>query len=137
MKKILFLCAIILVAGFLCVTQASTAAWNAGDIVGHWRGDKGNMIIEIVKSSDKYLVKNEREDSITSAVGDVTGELSFNGTNSTWTYTGKHVWGGTKRDQHYWGKEGGLVVKVIDYNTINVVYLDSKYGGGWVLRRVR
>ena len=122
-----------------CVTQTSAASWTADDIVGYWRGDKGSMIIEIVKSSypNKYIVKNEREDSMTSAVGDVTGELSFNSTNSTWTYTGKHIWGGTKLPKRYWGREGGLVAKVIDFNTINVVYLDSKYKGGWVLRRAR
>ena len=135
MKKLLIFCAMILVLNIVNITNAF--GWTEDDIIGYWQDDKGYMVSKIVKSTDsnKFDIYNQKDNEY-SKPGDFSAEISFKGMYETWNYVGRHVWGNTRDMKTYsWGKEGGIVITVIDYNTIRVVYLDSKYTGGWILRR--
>ena len=146
MIKITLLCIIALMAvtvqvpGIFCdeLDDLDDMAWSSEDLVGYWDDDEGHMNIQVIRDedeNDKYIILNTRKDSITSEVGDKMAEVRYKTGTSEWDYTGRHIWGGSKRPKTWWGSNGGIVIKVLNYRTIKVVYPDSKYTGGWVLYR--
>jgi hypothetical protein len=118
-------------------TSSSTVdLTNPDHIIGVWSTEPNMGEIEIRKDGPAlYNLINLNPDSRTSAVGEKFGELKFVGSDEEWNYRGRHVWGGTKSTENYWGEQGKLVLRNVGGNEKYMVYLDSVYSGGWRLRR--
>jgi hypothetical protein len=106
-------------------------------IIGVWncpiiRG--GTIEIKKDNSGMGYIGIQVSEDSATSYKGETIEEFRFDPT--LYLFEGRHLWGGGKSTTTKWGSDGGLVIEIINANTIFVRYLDSKYTGGWTFTRV-
>lgn len=108
---------------------------NSDFILGQWSYPGPFGVVEIKKEFDVFQLIQVSNDNRSKAPGELMGEFTY--IEESGEYVGRHIWGGTKSQSTQWGKEGGLYIKRISKNRINIFYLDSKYPGGWVFSRVK
>jgi ricin-type beta-trefoil lectin protein len=106
-------------------------------IIGKWISpDIGPIKIDR-REDGNYVITSASQRSPVNNVGDTIGELTYFGTNMQWDYVGRHMWGGSKTAEQYWGQQDALVVRLDGPDEMFLAFLDSQYTGGWKLRRVR
>lgn len=106
-------------------------------LVGRWETDDGKAVrIFANKDSFKpqYYGEQASRKSQTSEVGERIWEFS-RVNDGRHAYVGRHVWGGLKSGERFWGNADGLSLEVLGVDRIRVIYLDSYYSGGWIYHR--
>jgi hypothetical protein len=70
-------------------------------------------------------------------LGQIIAETARTYNDGDWLFRGRHKWAnGGSPETWPWGGDGQLVVAPINEDTLFYAYLDSRYKGGWLLKRV-
>jgi hypothetical protein len=130
-------CYLVLDGTVLAVTQsyegAPVVAIQASDIVGSWKSITNIWHAFIRSEGDKFVMYDTvtrngplRSPEISAELRSMEGKPEF---------SGRHMW--RSNTESYWGEDGGMRVTLLSKDHIRVVYLDSKYKGGWDFIRDR
>lgn len=105
---------------------------------GRWVCDVVNggvMDITYYPPEATFIMKQFSPYSENNSPGEVIGEFTFAGMGET-DFIGRHLWGGSKAGSAEWGAFGGMIVRVVDAQTIHVRYTDSVYTDGWIYKKM-
>jgi hypothetical protein len=135
----LLLCACALVAG--CNEHAPTRAGipdaTPDDVRGLWQwldGPRSCTAIESDTSGAVYVGITMHDPDCPCCPGERRWEFQWDSARRS--FSGRHLWGGCGYDTLFWGEGGGLELWQHGLDTLQVVYHDSVYEGGWKLVRV-
>jgi hypothetical protein len=106
-------------------------------IVGVWTHRELGPIKVERRDAEIYVITNVNPENSTKNIGETIGEVGYVGTNMLWDYVGRHLWGGSKTKEQYWGQQDALVIRLDARDEMFLAFLDSKYTGGWKFSRVR
>jgi hypothetical protein len=102
-------------------------------VAGYWEYPGPFGVVEIRREQGGFRMYQVSDDSKSKKPGELMAEFTYD--KEAKRYSGRHVWGGSKIGQMHWGREGGLTIELVDDNHIFMVYVDSKYTGGWTFTR--
>jgi tetratricopeptide (TPR) repeat protein len=122
-------------AGRLLARVASPGAKPAPDaIAGTWQNENVKIKIES-DGNGGQIWRNLNPKDTSFAIGDVISETHDHDKDG-WSHIGRHKWDASPGGAPKWGMVDHLVVTMISADALFYAYLDSRYTGGWVLRRV-
>jgi len=110
----------------------------ARTLSGRWVCDIVNGgVMDITYSPQEvtFIMRQFSPYSQNNSPGEVIGEFTFAGMGDT-DFIGRHLWGGSKTRSAEWGAFGGMIVRVVDAQTIHVRYTDSVYTDGWIYKKM-
>ena len=115
----------------------ATSSFSREDrLIGTWHTPMVNGgTIKITVEDKLYKVYMASTDSMISNVGELIAVFTYQ--KHTRKYVGSHKWGGRKKGKIFWGKPGGMDVRIINRNKLFIAYNDSRYKDGWIYKRVK